>query len=92
MVEHSAIEVLKIHAVSGTSPLKAFVDLRIGSWLIYSWRVIRQNGQRAYVQPPQVSWQGADGKSCYRPMLTTPPSLKTKIDVAILQAWEARHA
>ncbi len=92
VAEHCKIEVLKVHSVPGVSPLKCFVDLRIGPWTICGFRIIQQNEQRAYVQPPQTSWQGDDGKINYRPMVTVPARLKGQIDTAILRAWGNGHA
>jgi DNA-binding cell septation regulator SpoVG len=51
------IEVIDIRLLPGDKPLKAFCDVRVNDWIIHDFRVIKQNGQRASVSPPQVSWK-----------------------------------
>jgi hypothetical protein len=82
------IEVLAIRRTNSEKPLKAFVDLRIGDWTVCDFRIVKQNGQRAWVSPPQASWKDDSGGVHYRSILSFPSELKQRIDVAVLSAWE----
>lgn len=82
------IKVIEIRFLNGDKPLKAFVDVQVGNWLIYDWRITKQDGQRAWVSIPQTSWKDKDGKVRYRALLSIPGELKQRIEVAILSAWE----
>ena len=83
-----AIKVLAFRSVAGDKPLKAFVDVQIGEWEVNDFRIIKQNGQRAWVSPPQASWKDDAGQMHYRAILSIPGELKQRVDVAILSAWE----
>ena len=82
------IEIIEIRIISGDRPLKAFVDVKIGSWIIHDWRITKQDGQRASVSVPQTSWKDREGKVRYRALLSIPGELRQRIEVAILSAWE----
>jgi DNA-binding cell septation regulator SpoVG len=82
------VEILEIRLMPPERPLKAFADVRVGDWIIYEWRIIKQDGQRAWVSVPQASWKDKDGKVKYRALLSIPGELKQRIEVAILSAWE----
>jgi len=82
------INVLKIRSLNDGRPLKAFADVQVGDWIIYDWRITKQDGQRVWVSVPQTSWKDRDGKVRYRALLSIPGELKQRIDVAILSAWE----
>ena len=82
------IQVLQIRHLAGDRSLKAFVDLRIGEWIIHGWRIVKKEGHRAQVSVPQVSWRNPEGKVQYRALLTIPGKLRQRIEVAILSAWE----
>lgn len=49
------IEVLAIRRLTGDKPLRAFVDVKVGDWTVCDFRIVKQNGQRAWVSPPQAS-------------------------------------
>ncbi len=90
---NEAITVVKIRALSGESPLKAFVDIRVGDWLITDWRIVKQDNQRAWVSVPQTSWKDSvTGETRYHNLLTIPSELKQRIDVEILHAWDKEFA
>lgn len=80
--------VLDIKLTKGDRPLKAYVDIQIDDWIIRDFRIVKQNGQRAWVSPPQITWQDQTGQTHYRSVLDVPPELKQRIDVAVLAAWE----
>lgn len=83
------IEVIGLKVIDGSSrSLKAIADVRVGDWLIYNWKIIQQNGCRAQVEIPQVSWRDSSGQLRYRKLLSIPGELRQRIEVAILSAWE----
>ena len=82
------IEVTEIRLLDNERPLKAFCDVKIGDWIVYDWRIVKHDGERAWVSVPQVSWKSPDGKLRYRALLSIPGELKQRIEVAILSAWE----
>ncbi len=83
------IHVLEIRILSGDRPLKAFCDLRVNGWVVRDFRIIKQNGQKASVSPPQVSWRDPNtGEIKYKGILTIPPEQKQRIDVEILSAFQ----
>ena len=85
--------ILTISTPSNDGPLKAFVDVQVGTTLIvHGCRVIQQPGQRAFVSPPQVAWTGQDGKKHYSPIVEWTGALKSAVETAILDAWGAANA
>lgn len=82
------IQIVEIRLLSSNRPLKAFADVQVGDWIIYEWRIIKKDGQRAWVSVPMASWKDVDGKVRYRALLSVPGELKQRIEVAILSAWE----
>lgn len=87
MTSRSDIEVIALRHLTDGRPLRAFVDVRIGEWTVHDWRVIKQNGQRAYVSPPQVSWKDNQGAVHYRALLSLPADQRQLVELAILSAW-----
>jgi hypothetical protein len=81
------VEVLEIRPCFNDKPLKAFVDIRLGDWIIRDWRVIKQNGKAPRVAPPQVSWRGQKGEIQYKTIVTLPDELRGQIDFAILDRF-----
>lgn len=83
------IQVLEVRLLPGDRPLKAFCDVKVNDWIIHDFRVIKQNGQRAFISPPQVSWKDPEiGEIKYKGILTIPPEQKQRIDVEILSAFQ----
>ena len=83
------INIVELRILNGNKPLKAFADVKVGDWIIHDFRVIKQNGQRAFVSPPQVSWKDPQTKEIkYKGILTIPPEQKQRIDVEILSAFQ----
>ena len=81
------INILEFRFMAGDKPLRAFVDLKIGDWIIREWRIIKENGKRSRVAPPQISWKGQDGQIQYKTVVTLPNELKGEIDLAILKRF-----
>lgn len=83
------IKVLTIKLMPPERPLKAFIDVRIGDWIIHDFRIVKQNGQKASVLPPQVSWRDPEtGAIRFKGVFTIPPDQKQEIDVKILAAYQ----
>jgi DNA-binding cell septation regulator SpoVG len=82
------IKVVQIRSLSEGRALRAYADVQVGDWIIYEWRIIKKDGQRAWVSVPMASWKNFDHKVRYRALLSIPDELKQRIEVAILSAWE----
>ena len=82
------IKVIEIRSLNDDRPLKGFADVQVNDWIIYDWRIVKHDGQRAWVSVPQASWKDKDRKVKYRALLSIPGELKQRIEVAILSAWE----
>lgn len=68
--------------------LKALAHVRLGrSIRVYGFRVIQQPGQKAWVSPPQRSWEGKDGKIKYAPIVELTGELKDEVEQAVLEAY-----
>ncbi len=86
----STIKVNDIRLIHGKPSLKAFATVQLDDWLIHDFRVIKQNGQKASVSPPQVSWKDPEtGQIRFKGILTLPPELKQMIDIEILHVYQA---
>jgi DNA-binding cell septation regulator SpoVG len=81
------ISVIELRRLDGDKPLKAFVDLQMGDMIIREWRVIKNNGQRFWIAPPQLSWKGPDGRIQYKTIVTLPDELKGQVDFEVLKAF-----
>jgi DNA-binding cell septation regulator SpoVG len=80
------VKVIEIRKTRKPGPLRAFVDVKIGTWIINDWRVWQQNG-RAYVSPPQASWKDTTGQIKFKPILTIPDEELQQIQTAILYGY-----
>jgi DNA-binding cell septation regulator SpoVG len=83
------IQVIQTRLLPGDRSLKAFCDVRVNDWLIHDFRIIKQNGQRVFVSPPQVSWKDPEtGQIKYKGVLTIPSEQKQSINIEILSAFQ----
>ena len=83
------IKLIQIRPLNDGRPLKAFADVKIGDWVIHDFRIIKQDGQRAFVSPPQVSWKDPEtGEIKFKGVFTIPPEQKQRIDTEILHAYQ----
>ena len=80
------ITILRIKE-SNAGNLKAIVDFQLGQSEFYSWRIIQQSGQIAWVSPPQESWE-KDGKKQYKPLIKFPQELMRQVSDELIKAWE----
>jgi DNA-binding cell septation regulator SpoVG len=84
------VEVTNIRAVpGGTGNLRAYASVKIGPLVIHDCRLIQQNGQRAWVSPPQSSWKTSSGETKYKPLIEWPDHWKDAIRDAVLAGYEA---
>jgi hypothetical protein len=81
------IIIKSIKLLSGNKPLRGFVDIQLGDWIIRDWRLVKEDGRRLQVFPPQVSWVGQKGEIQYKTIITFPVELKGQIDFAILKRY-----
>lgn len=89
MKSDEQIKILRIQLLPDDGrPLRARVDILVGDWIIYDWRIIKQGNGRAQISVPLISWRGRDGRVRYKELMTIPGELKQRIDVQILAAWE----
>ena len=81
------IEVLEIRFLPPGRSLKAFVDIKIDEMILREFRVIKENGKRPWIAPPQISWKGSDGTIQYKTVCTLPDEVKGEIDFIILKRF-----
>ena len=82
------VQVTNMERFEQAGNLKAFADVKIGKSLrVYGFRVVQQPGQKAWVSPPQRTWDGQDGKKKYSPIVELSGELKAEVDEAILAEW-----
>jgi hypothetical protein len=82
------IKILKMTRVQGGHPVKGYVDVQIGLWVIYNWRIVQGPGEPIQVSYPLVSYRDKGGVYRYRSLLSLPSQLKQSIDLQILMAWK----
>lgn len=84
---------MKAHVVNITNlkagNLKAFVSVRVGPLIMHDWRIIQQDGQRAYVSPPQAEYVDAEGRKRFRKVLDCPEDWLAEIRKTVLTEWQA---
>jgi len=82
------IKIIEIKPLLNGGPLRAYVTISVGSWVIYDWRIIQRDGERILVSVPQTSWKNREGQVRYRALLSIPGEQKQRIEFAILSAWK----
>ncbi len=86
--ERSEIEIMEVRLMPPGRALRAFVDVKIDDLLIREFRVIKEDGKRVWVAPPQVSWKGQRGEIQYKTVVTfLNDELKGKIDLLVLNRF-----
>ncbi len=83
-----SISVIDIKPVNGTTPLKAFVSVKIGKLIIHGFRIIQQPNQAAWVSVPQNEYTNREGKKSYSPVIELPEEWKEPLKNVVLDAWE----
>ena len=83
------ITVIEVRLLDSEKALRGFADIQVRDWIIRDFRIIQQNGQKAFVSGPQVSWKDPEnGEIKYKGILTIPPEQKQRIDTEILHAYQ----
>jgi len=86
------IRVLKIIRTVGSHKVKAYVDVKIGDWTVFDWRIIQQGpGQPLGVDYPQVTFRDKRGSIKYRALLSLPGHLRQLVELQILLAWNQQE-
>jgi DNA-binding cell septation regulator SpoVG len=83
------VKIIDMKLVPGDKPLRAFVVIQLGDLIVRDLRVVKENGKRPLVLPPQISWKRRDGKIQYKTVVTFPDELKGRIDFAVLKRFIA---
>ena len=81
--QRPAIEVSEVRAVS-VGNLRGFATVRIGCVMIKGWRIVKEDGKKAWVSPPQE--RGNDGRY-YATVKIDNPAVLDAIRSAVLEAW-----
>ena len=82
------VRVIAIRRTLKPGPLRAFVDVRMGTVLIQDFRIIEAGG-RLIVDPPQSSWRDPETKVIrFKSIVTLPPDLKQTVEISVLHAWQ----
>jgi hypothetical protein len=79
------IEVLAIRKLDGTTTVKAFVDFRYGGVTVKGAKIIRQDGQRAWLGIPAVK-----GNHGWTNTVELSKPLRERVTEVVLEAWERR--
>jgi DNA-binding cell septation regulator SpoVG len=73
-----SIQVFEIKKVTKPGNLKAFVKIQIGETVFHDFRIVQQPGQKAWISPPQASWQDQGGKTHYKALIEFPLGLELR--------------
>ena len=83
------VKILAIRILPEGRGLKAFADVLVNGWVVHDFRILKQDGQRAFVSSPQVSWKDPiTNQIKYKGILTIPPEQKQCIEVEVLAAYQ----
>ena len=82
------VKVIEIRPLGDGRPLKAFVDIQLGSVVIRDFRVMKENEKRLYVKVPFSTYKDQTGQLKFRPILVLPDEVRGQIDLAILNAYQ----
>lgn len=87
------IDVLKLRLVDGNGAVCGYADVTIaGEITLYGCKIVQQDGQRAYVRPPDRPYPGPDGTKRWTPIVEIhDEAMRAAIQAAVLAAYEARR-
>ena len=83
----SPIEVLELRPVTTAGNVKAFVKLRIGAVVLHGCKIVRQEGQHAWVSLPQTK----SGERWFPVVEITSKDLRERVSAVVLEAWQAQR-
>jgi len=82
------VEVLEIRLRdNGKSSLKGFCDIKINDIILRDFRILKSDGRKPQIVPPQISWKDKDGIIRYRTVVTLPDELEGEVSRLILNTW-----
>jgi hypothetical protein len=82
------VKVVEIRRTRKPGPLRAFVDLRLGSLLVTDFRVFQADGGPARVEVPMVTWKDPETRELrFKPVITLPGELMGRVQAEILSCY-----
>ena len=81
------IKIINLKMITAKGNLKAIIDFMLNDSEFYSWRVIHEENKKAWISPPQESWDGEDGKKLYKSLIKFKPDLQKQISEALLREY-----
>jgi hypothetical protein len=86
-----AIQIINIKLIKTNgdkkSNLHATIDFRLNDSEFYSWRIIQQPNQHAFVSPPQESWLDGDTRM-YKPLIKLKPNLMKSVSDKLIEEYQ----
>jgi hypothetical protein len=82
------IKLIKQNNDDKKSNLKAICDFKLNDSEFYSWRIIQQDNQHAWVSPPQESRTDESGSKKYKPLVKFKPSLMKDVSTKLIEEYE----
>jgi DNA-binding cell septation regulator SpoVG len=82
------IKVVAVRPLNKDGSLKAFVSVQLGAITIHDFRVIQQEGKKAWVAMPQKEVPQPDGTKKYHPIIELSDALKEKVTGLIMEEWK----
>ncbi len=87
-----AFEVIDLYPVTEAGSLRAYLSIKIGPLVVHKWRLIQQDGQAAWLSPPQEIWTDqASGERRFKTLLDVPREWKPALANVAVAAWQ-EHA
>lgn len=78
-----------IYPVNDQGNLRAFADVTVDGARSPRWRIIQQPGQRAWVSPPQISWNSrVTGETIYRPAISVTKEQRLEVQAVVLSVFQ----
>lgn len=83
------VEVLSITPVENRGSLRAFVNIRVGVFILNGCRIVQEDGKKAWISLPVLSYKDEYGTTQYKTLVQIlDENLKNQISKAVLLLWE----
>jgi DNA-binding cell septation regulator SpoVG len=79
---------LEVRRVENAGNVRAYLSLRVGGVTIHGAKIVQQRNQKPWLAMPDRQWTAADGKVRYTAVVELTPSLKQRVNDAVLAGWE----